>query len=87
MTIVNLPGDMWDRGFFFALATNINQPAKMAASLANQIQGHMPESVNAAELHELEQAAERLEDAARILRKIAAEHEDAAKPVLMIAAE
>lgn len=85
MNVTNLPADMWDRGFFFSLATNISQPARMVASLANQIQGHMPESANPAELQELENAAEQIEGAALILRRIVAEA--TAKPVFMIAAE
>lgn len=83
MSIVNLPGDMWDRGQFFALASMIGQPARMADSIANSMRGCQPASVNPAEIAEIKRAAEQMEAAAGTLRRII----DSAKPVLMIAAE
>lgn len=88
MSIVKLTAEQWERGFFFALASNIGQPARLLASLANQLQGHLPEGINPAELHEIADAAERIEGAAMILRRIVSEARTApSKPVLMIAAE
>lgn len=83
MTIVNLPGDMWDRGQFFALASMVGQPARMADSITNSMRGCQPASINPAEIAELLRAAGQLEDAACTLRRIV----DSTKPVLMIAAE
>lgn len=85
MSITNLPGDMWERGQFFALASIIGQPAAMADSIANGMRGCQPPSANPAEIEAVMRAAEKLEGAACTLRRIVAGV--TAKPVLLIAAE
>lgn len=83
MSIVNMPGDMWNRGSFHSLVGCMRPHASQASSIANQMLGCRPETIHPKDIEEIVRYTADLEAAAKMLRQIAS----IGKPRLLQAAE